>query len=150
MQLAPVDSLPFSQLIAKLLLSLIGLFTEKGDQIAFVWPVWQCLVGAALFGSVRFHIVQSWIDIGLLLRKLKCSQPVSASGMCSIVSFPSLGYLAVIQSPPLWSWPPLPNTSAGPWPGGDSPVNNHSVLLYCPSKHRTIKVCRLAKLWAKW
>lgn len=91
--------------------------------------VWQCQVSNC----------ENWMDVGLLLRKLKRSQPLSASGMRSIVSFSSLGYLAVIQSTLPWSWPPIPNTSAGPWQGGDSPVNNHNVLLYCPNKHQTIR-----------
>lgn len=77
--------------------------------MAFVWSVRECMDGAVLFGSVRFHIVQNRMDIGLLLRKLKRSQPLSASGMHSIVSFPSLDYLA----PPCY-WPPLPNSRTGP------------------------------------
>lgn len=39
MQLAPVKILPFLQLTAKLKRSLIGIFTEKQDQMASVWSV---------------------------------------------------------------------------------------------------------------
>lgn len=68
------------------------------------------------------------MDRGPLLRKLKRSHPLSASGMRSIVSLPSLGYLAPAQRP---SSKHQFRTVTGK---GAGPASNHNVLLQCRRK----------------
>lgn len=98
-QLAPFDSLPFQQLIAKLILSLTGLFTVKGlgrsnglCLVRQILPasVWQCQVSHC--AEQNGYRPAPW-------KAETLPASLSASGMCSIVSSWSLGYLAVIQSP---------------------------------------------------
>lgn len=74
-----------------------------------------------------------------MLRELKRSQLLSASGMHGIVSL-SRSYLAVKQNLLPRQWQKLfPNTSSRPWLREDGQVNSHKVLLYWPSKHQTIQ-----------
>lgn len=68
--------------------TMLSLITQRESTLSsFCVSSWYWLVGMVVFGSVRVHLIQSWMNIGLLLRKLNCSQPLSASGMCSIVPF---------------------------------------------------------------
>lgn len=78
------------------------------------------------------------MDRGPLLRKLERSHPLSASGMRSIVSRPSLGYLAPPQDP---SSKHQFRTVTGK---GAGPVSTHNVLLRCRKKTTTLIVA------AKW
>lgn len=103
--------------------TMLPLITQSESCLSsFCVSTWYWLVGMVVFGSVRVHIIQSWMNIGLLLRKLNCSHPLSASGMCSIVPFPFLGYLAVIQGPLLWCWEQFRTTT------GEGPESNPVLL----------------------